>query len=155
MASSCQPKRRTVARQGAMKSKAVLGVALPAFFIVVAIIYFGQTGSFGGQQISAEVAIPSNAFLTPANWNGGYVYDDKFFTPNQITIKTGQAIRWTNKDSTPHTVTSVKIPNGAQAFDTDILDSAKQAVLSFKVPGEYEYYCKIHPFMAGKIQALP
>ncbi len=138
-----------------MKSRAILGVALPAIFVILIIIYFGQTGGFGGQQISAEATMPPNAFLTPANWNGGYVFDDKFFTPNQIKVKAGQAIRWTNEDSTPHTVTSVKIPNGAQTFDSDVLDFGKQVLFTFKVSGEYEYYCKIHPFMAGKIQVLP
>jgi plastocyanin len=53
-----------------------------------------------------------------------------------------------NTDDVPHTASSSSKPPvfGSKALDTDDKYS-----FQFKTPGTYEYYCKVHPHMIGRI----
>jgi len=122
---------------------------------IIAVIFTAQAGNFASTKIAAEVVIPANAFVAPEGWKSGYVFDDKFYAPNTIAIKAGESVRWTNKDSGAHTVTSQKVPDRANAFDSRLVDPGKTVVFTFRVAGEYEYFCTLHPYMGGKTQVLP
>ena len=122
---------------------------------IIAVFFTVQAGNSVGSRTAAEVAIPLNAYVTPANWKSGYLFDDKFYAPSTVTIRVGESIRWTNRDTTIHTVTSQKVPNGASTFDSGFVDPSKTVVFAFRVAGEYEYFCTLHPYMGGKVQVLP
>jgi plastocyanin len=68
------------------------------------------------------------------------------FTPARLVISPGTKIIWTNTDSDPHTVDSVKNIWSSEALDTDSTFSRV-----FKKGGTFPYYCSIHPFMHGTI----
>jgi plastocyanin len=68
------------------------------------------------------------------------------FTPTRITIKAGDSIEWRNRDSAEHTAT-----DKGGAWDTGILRRNKKAVIRFDTPGDYDYFCEVHPNMQGKI----
>jgi plastocyanin len=78
------------------------------------------------------------------------------FDPNTLTVKKGDKITVTNKDTVPHTVTSgtgPTDPKSAKSFDTSIIESGKTAdvMTSNLAAGTYPYYCSIHPYMTGKL----
>ena len=68
------------------------------------------------------------------------------FSPETITISTGQTVRWTNLDPIAHSVkgtgTSFGSPSLAQGGSYEFL---------FTDEGTYEYYCSIHPSMRGTV----
>ena len=69
------------------------------------------------------------------------------FNPSTITVNVGDTVKWTNKDSMQHTVTS---------YTGNELDSPgfyRNGVYShtFTATGEYPYYCIYHPSMEGKV----
>lgn len=66
------------------------------------------------------------------------------FSPTVVTIKAGDQIRWTNKDSVVHTATG-------DSFDTGPLAEGESKVVTFDKAGEYNYVCTPHPNMKGKI----
>jgi len=72
------------------------------------------------------------------------------FDPPQITVETGTTVVWTNDDDIPHTVTST-----TQAFKSAALDTDDKFSQTFTAPGEYEYFCSIHPYMTGKVVVKP
>ena len=86
-----------------------------------------------------------NATILP----GASAQGNPDFDPDPITIKQGDGVQWTNKDNTPHTVTSRQegvFDSGLiNAGDTWLLNSAQVA------PAQYEYYCTLHPFMAATL----
>ncbi len=87
---------------------------------------------------------------------GASVQGSPNFDPNTLTIKKGDKITVTNKDNVPHTVTSgtgPQDPNSAKSFDTSIIEGGKTADISTAklAPGNYPYYCSIHPYMTGKL----
>jgi plastocyanin len=61
-----------------------------------------------------------------------------------------------NKDIAPHTVTNGKDatdPTMGQLFDTSIInagDSGEIVTTDLK-PGEYAYFCSVHPYMTGTL----
>jgi plastocyanin len=71
------------------------------------------------------------------------------FIPQTITIPVGTAVRWTNRDSAIHTVTSL-----TGLFNSGSLSQNQTFIFTFTTPGVYDYKCNPHPFMTGKVVVL-
>jgi plastocyanin len=71
------------------------------------------------------------------------------YEPDPLTVSRGDGIEWTNEDNAPHTVTSSE----EGIFDSGIMDPEARWLLNSAdlEPGEYEYYCTLHPFMIGML----
>ena len=95
--------------------------------------------------------LPSRRTSIPQGTQGNEYYD-----PAELTVKVGDTIAVENKDTTPHTVTNGKDatdPNMGKLFDTSIInagDSADVVTADLK-PGEYPYFCSVHPYMTGSL----
>jgi plastocyanin len=76
--------------------------------------------------------------------------DNFAFTPGVITVKAGTEVTWVNHDDIPHTVDSTQ-----GKFKSEALDTGEQFKFRFTDPGEYPFYCRIHPKMTGKIIVQP
>jgi len=72
--------------------------------------------------------------------------DNFTFAPQQITVKAGDTVTWTNRDDIPHTVTSKTMTFRSKAMDTDDKFS-----FTFTTPGTYAYFCSLHPHMTGSV----
>jgi plastocyanin len=68
------------------------------------------------------------------------------FAPKEITIAPGTKIIWTNRDETPHTVTSNDKSFASKGLDTD--DKFEH---TFASEGDFSYICTVHPFMTGVV----
>jgi plastocyanin len=68
------------------------------------------------------------------------------YGPKEITIAPGTKIVWTNRDETPHTVTSNDKSFASKGLDTD--DKFEH---TFASEGDFTYYCTLHPFMTGVV----
>ena len=66
------------------------------------------------------------------------------FAPKEITIRAGTTITWTNHDETPHILLAQDKSFASKAMDTDDHFS-----FTFTRPGDYSYFCTMHPFMTG------
>jgi len=72
--------------------------------------------------------------------------DNFVFNPQQVTVKAGDTVTWTNNDDIPHTVTSKTGVFRSKALDTDDKFS-----FTFATPGTFAYFCALHPHMTGSI----
>ena len=72
--------------------------------------------------------------------------DNFVFEPARLTVKAGTTVTWTNRDDIPHTVASKDRLFKSKAMDTDETYS-----FTFSTPGEYSYFCSLHPHMTGTI----
>ncbi|MDW0206653.1 MAG: cupredoxin domain-containing protein, partial [Nitrososphaeraceae archaeon] len=87
---------------------------------------------------------------------GSSVQGSPDFDPDTLTVKKGDKITVTNKDTLPHTVTSgtgPTDPNSAKQFDTSIIEPAATADIETTniTAGDYPFHCAIHPYMTGKL----
>src|SRR5262249_51039127 len=68
------------------------------------------------------------------------------FGPQELKVKSGTTVTWTNEDDIPHTVTSTTM-----SFKSKALDSDDKFSFTFTTPGTYQYFCSLHPHMTGTI----
>ena len=68
------------------------------------------------------------------------------FSPFIVHVPPGTTVTWTNTGDQPHSATS-----DTQVWDSDILQKGQSFSFKFDQPGSYDYFCKPHPFMRGKI----
>jgi plastocyanin len=81
---------------------------------------------------------------TPA---GPTVKIDNFvFGPAALTVSVGTTVTWINQDDIPHTVVA-----DDKSFKSKVLDSDERFSFTFTKPGEYGYFCSLHPHMVGKV----
>jgi plastocyanin len=76
--------------------------------------------------------------------------DNFNFTPPTLVVAPGTTVTWTNDDDDVHTVVEKERKFKSAALDTN--DAFSQ---TFTAPGEYEYFCSLHPRMVGKIVVKP
>jgi plastocyanin len=109
------------------------------------------TGGGGGGAGAATAGGPTINILEGSSVQGSPDYD-----PEELTASAGSEVTVVNQDTLPHTVTSgtgPQDPESAQLFDTSIINGGESATLSLAQvnPGQYDYYCMVHPYMTGKI----
>jgi len=68
------------------------------------------------------------------------------FKPANVTIATGDAVKWTNKDTKTHQVVS-----NSGAFASSILGAGKSYSHTFNTAGTYRYHDALHPSLTGKV----
>jgi len=104
------------------------------FFVLIA----GSVMALAALQARAlDVSAPS----TPA------VEITKFtFAPKEITVAPGTKVVWTNRDETPHTVTSAD-----KQLKSSALDTGDRFEHVFASEGDFSYFCTLHPFMTGVV----
>jgi plastocyanin len=68
------------------------------------------------------------------------------FSAQVVTVKPGTTVTWTNADDIPHTVVS---KDGV--FKSKVLDSGDKFSFAFAKPGQFGYFCSIHPHMTGTV----
>lgn len=76
------------------------------------------------------------------------------FEPARVTVRSGQTVRWTNPSGVKHTVTAdpavaiepghVRLPEGAEPFNSGPVGTGESWSHTFTVPGRYEYFCIPH-----------
>jgi len=75
------------------------------------------------------------------------------FNPKDLTIKAGQTVTFTNKESVPHDVHKTSGPgDDFSSGDPGGMQQGDTFKLKLDKPGTYEYVCEVHkPGMAGTI----
>lgn len=68
------------------------------------------------------------------------------FGPKDLNVAVGTKVTWVNDDQIPHTVAETH-----KVFRSGALDTNDSFSWVFNTPGEFEYFCALHPQMIGKI----
>ena len=103
----------------------------------------GAAGSQGGQ---TTIVMPAGSVGMTSG--GGY-------EPDTATLSPGSTVVWDNQDNALHTATSgnpdTAAPDGK--FDSGYVGANQQSkpVTMPTEPGEYTYFCTLHPFLVGTV----
>lgn len=118
-----------------------------------ALAFRGQRGFAVAILVLAAAACSSGDDETPQTAASSAIEIKLFsFKPSPIVVRTGQTVRWTQRDNTMHTVTS-----GVPGSPDGRLQSgglAEGATFSFSFPsaGTFPYFCSIHDSMRGEVR---
>jgi plastocyanin len=91
----------------------------------------------------AMCAVPAHAATVTV------VIDKLVYAPAEINAKVGDTIEWDNKDILQHTATA---KDGSWNV---LLPPKKKGSMVVKKAGTFDYYCKFHPNMKGKLTVTP
>jgi plastocyanin len=130
-----------------LKYKIYLSLGTLIVTVVVIALFFDNTSTTSINKIYSQaqenkVSIPEGA-SDPLN--------KEFYIPQEIEVRSGDTVVWTNDDSEDHTVTQGTLLQGQNVFDSGIFGTGKTFEHTFDKPGEFEYHCTIHPHMTGKV----
>ena len=64
---------------------------------------------------------------------------DNYFQASSVTVQPGTTVRWTNRGTHAHTVTS-----NQNLFDSGDMQAGATYSATFRHPGSYYYYCRHH-----------
>jgi len=115
-------------------------------------------------EVVEEVAVPEPEIeVTSVEFNGvisipegsgvpGCDETNECYTPFNVSISAGEEITWSNDDSAAHTVTSGTPADGPDGmFDSSLFMAGSTFSVTLDEPGEYPYFCMVHPWMTGNI----
>jgi plastocyanin len=121
------------------------------------------TTASGGGSAGNTTAAPAAAGGTAAAGaaltilEGSSVQGNPAYDPDPLTVKAGDVIEVSNKDTVPHTATSgagPEDPESGSQFDTSIIDAGATAQIDTAklAAGDYKFHCAIHPYMLGNLK---
>jgi plastocyanin len=102
------------------------------------------TNAGAGEETTVVMPLGSSAATSGAGYE-----------PPEVTVSPGAIVVWDNKDNALHTATSgnpdTATPDGK--FDTGIVPPNQPSgpVTMPTQPGEYRYFCTLHPFLVGTV----
>jgi plastocyanin len=74
---------------------------------------------------------------------------DNAFAPDDLEVRAGDSVTWTNNGELPHTVTARD-----ESFDSGFLMAGQAWTKQFDQVGVVEYVCIIHPEMVGTVRVI-
>jgi plastocyanin len=107
-----------------------------------------ETPSDGPQESAAVRSSLPNITGSTVSPGAKVSIENFMFVPEVLTVTAGTTVTWVNTDDVPHTASSTSKPS---VFDSKGLDTDQKYSFQFTTPGTYEYYCKVHPHMIGRI----
>ncbi|MDH3191697.1 MAG: plastocyanin/azurin family copper-binding protein [Nitrosopumilus sp.] len=96
--------------------------------------------------MSATVSMPQGGSVP------GCEETNECYIPYEVKIAVGGTVTWSNDDTAAHTVTGGKMPEGPSGvFDSSLFMAGNTYEFTFDKPGEYPYFCMVHPWMIGMV----
>jgi len=118
-------------------------IALGSIFVLFAILAGVITVP---SAFAAEVIVPEGSQLP------GCEDTDECWFPSVVTVDVGETVTWSNVDTAAHTVTSGTAADGPDGiFDSSLFMAGTTFEVTFDEAGTFEYFCMVHPWMAGQV----
>lgn len=138
-----------------MKNGLVIGVVAIIVLLVIVFVGIKMNSQKNNSVIDNPGIVPTTGDNSnpPANEgsSSAKVYSVDIsgfaFSPETLTIKVGDTVKWINQDSAKHTVTS----DSGNELNSNLLAKGDLYSYTFTTAGTYEYHCTPHPYMTGKV----
>ena len=100
------------------------------------------TSAGGGGETTVVMPLGSSAATSGAGYE-----------PPTVTVSPGSSVIWDNRDNALHTATSGESPTPDGKFDSGLIgaNQLSKPVTMPSEPGEYKYFCTLHPFLVGTV----
>ena len=103
--------------------------------------------AFLGAAVTLFATTVPIAAAAPASPGPQVVHIANFtFAQATVSVKRGSTVTWVNDDDIPHTVVAAD-----KSFKSKVLDTGDRFSVTFAKPGQFAYFCSLHPHMTGKV----
>ncbi|WP_194817429.1 plastocyanin/azurin family copper-binding protein [Nocardia sp. XZ_19_385] len=120
-------------------------------FAVVGMLLAGCGSGDSGSSSTTTTKAPSSSATVPADTKPATVtvdVADMKFSPDAVTVKVGDTVKWQFDDKVPHSVQG--IGDKAMGINSPIFTQGEWSY-TFTMPGTYRYLCSLHPEMRGTV----
>jgi plastocyanin len=126
-------------------------MATPSRFsiILVLVTILTFSAAFAGCTSSQSPAPQGAGTAAPAAGPGAITIKSFAFSPQEMTVKQGTTVTWTNQDGVAHTI--VSDAGAPEAISSGPVSQGGSFSFTFTKPGTYPYHCSIHPSMTGSV----
>ena len=126
-------------------------MATPSRFLTVLTLLaiLSLSVATAGCTSSPGTAPQGTGTAVPAGGPGAVTIKSFAFSPQDITVKQGTTVTWTNLDGVAHTI--VSDAGAPEAISSDPISQGGSFSFTFTKPGTYPYHCSIHPSMTGSV----
>jgi len=129
-----------------MKQRYILPVAVIILLILGAVLWLGffTKGKPTDRSFRTNVVLPKEIIVK---------LDKNGFSPKEVTIKTGTAVRWENVSGDKQTVNSDNYPTNQlhKELNFGIFNNGSSVVYIFKTSGTYGYHNQLNHEQSGEI----
>ncbi len=133
-----------------MRKKGIsVGIISGIILVIIAITLQSSDSEIKTEK--SEIVIEADVIMPIKVSRPGCEETNSCYLPSIITIKQGQQVTWSNEDVAFHTVTSGLYDEPSDLFDSGHLDPEQKFIVSFDELGTFDYFCTLHPWMAGKV----
>jgi len=88
----------------------------------------------------------------PGSSTPGCEETNSCFIPNPVTVPMGGTVIWDNTDTAAHTATAGSATDGPSGvWDSSLIMAGGSFSFTFDTAGSYDYFCMVHPWMAGAV----
>ena len=101
--------------------------------------------------LAQAVGLASAAHADQAAASATISIDNFTFAPKPLTVKVGTTVVWTNNDDIPHSI----VDKDRKLFRSKALDTGDTFSFTLVNPGNYDYFCGLHPHMTGRVVVEP
>lgn len=139
---------RRSARGSISASVILAAIAAVLVLISVAAVASGGWGMWDHMRsMHGEGLNTSDSALVRSGGSVDVSIRDFAFSPGNLEVPVGATVTWRNSDSAPHDATA---RDGD--WRTERLSKGGSDSLTFDEPGDYDYYCSIHPSMEARLR---
>jgi plastocyanin len=137
--------------------KAIVAIAIVIIIVIGWVAFKGKNDNKTNNSAQTNNSTPSQSQTSNNNQNqnssqptatDSVIIKDLAFSPQNITVKKGTKVTWTNQDSTSHTVTETDGKNGPSS---STLSNGQSYSFTFNETGTFAYHCSIHNEMTGTV----
>ena len=97
--------------------------------------------------LAAALTLAAAAPAAAPPGGGPNVHIQNFhFGPQTLTVPAGTIVTFVNDDEEPHNVTAAD-----RSYRSPILPPGARYTHQYATPGDYPYFCALHPHMTGHI----
>ncbi|MBM3904106.1 MAG: hypothetical protein FJ357_03080 [Thaumarchaeota archaeon] len=129
----------------------LIGAAIVAIIIGFALTYSQPSSEQAPQGTPIEEIMPENTVSIVMLSSRPGCETTGCYLPTTITVDSGKTITWVNQDRGLHTVTTGYYDTPDGMIESGQIAPEDKFSFTFDTPGQFHYYCRLHPWMEGTI----
>ncbi len=130
---------------------AVLGISLSMLAWMPDAAVSEDANQAEAETLGGELIAESDIVMPIKSSRPGCEEGNQCYIPHIKTVKVGHAVSWMNQDVAFHSVTSGAYEAPSGLFDSGHMEPGEVFSFAFSQSGRYDYFCTLHPWMAGII----
>ncbi|MDH3618419.1 MAG: cupredoxin domain-containing protein [Nitrosopumilus sp.] len=131
--------------------KKIISIGIITAVILIVVAFASQSNDSEVKQEEMPILVEADVIMPTKVSRPGCEETDSCYIPSKINAKKGQTVTWKNEDVAFHSVTSGIYGEPTTLFDSGHLDPEQKFSYTFDEEGSFDYFCTLHPWMAGKV----